>query len=328
MKKKFNQKPSIVITLGDPSGIGPEITAKALSRASIKNLAHFILIGDLSVYRYYQRTLSPTIKFVDLKKITRYSSPKKLSLIQRGQASYAYLQQAVDLIKQQEADAMVTAPINKEAVMAAGIANFTGHTEMLADAFHIKNVEMMFVGGPFKTIIATRHIPLNQVSTSVTTTGLLSTICLAHDCLKQTFKIRQPKIAVCGINPHAGENGKIGKEECESIMPAIQAARAQKIRITGPLAADTLFIPFNANRYDLIIAMYHDQGLTPIKAMYFTKLVNLTIGLPFIRTSTAHGTAEDIAGKNIADPASMIEAIKLACDLAAKTTRRQHREKT
>jgi 4-hydroxythreonine-4-phosphate dehydrogenase len=318
MPKKITKKPRIAITLGDPSGIGPEITAKALAKASIKSLADFILIGDASVYLHYQKHIPKTILLDDLKIIQRFSSPKNLSIIERGNASYAYLQRAIRMIKSKDADAIVTAPISKTAVIASGITNFKGHTEMLAEAFQIENVEMMFTGGPFKTIIATRHIPLSQVASAITSKGLISTIRLADHCLKDTFKISHPRIAVCGVNPHAGEEGKIGREEIDFIIPAIQAARKEGIVIEGPIAADTLFIPFNAQKYDLIIAMYHDQGLAPIKALYFTKLVNLTIGLPFIRTSTAHGTAEDIAGKNKADPSSMIEAIKLACELTRK----------
>jgi len=318
MAKRSARKPRIAVTLGDPSGIGPEITAKAFAKSSVRRAADFILIGDASVYSHYQPSFTGKMSFCDLHVINRFTSPKKLSLSDRGRASYAYLQEAVSMIKRKEADALVTAPINKSAVIASGVQGFSGHTEMLADAFGISNVEMMFAGGPFKTIIATRHIPLSRVPSAITRDSLLSTIRLARTCLTKTFKIRNPNIAVCGVNPHAGEGGRIGREEIDVICPAVEAARAEKIRIDGPLAADTLFIPFNAKKYDLIIAMYHDQGLTPIKAMYFTKLVNVTIGLPFIRTSTAHGTAEDIAGKNQADPSSMIEALLLAADLAGK----------
>ena len=315
------KKPRIAITLGDPAGIGPEITAKALSEPAIRAMADFTLIGDQCVYAYYGADVPPGIVFCDAGLIHQFFEPRKLSAGERGKASYAYLRTAVSMVREGKADALVTAPINKCAVIASGVQDFTGHTEMLADAFHVDNVEMMFVGGPFKTIIATRHIPLRKVPGAVTVDGLFSTLSLAQRCLTDVFRISCPRIAVCGLNPHAGEDGKIGHEEIEVILPALQRARSAGISADGPFAADTLFVPRNAEKYDLIIAMYHDQGLAPIKAMYFNRLVNLTVGLPFIRTSTAHGTAEDIVGQGQADPSSMIEAIRLAADLSAKAIR-------
>ncbi|MEW5895172.1 MAG: 4-hydroxythreonine-4-phosphate dehydrogenase PdxA [Candidatus Omnitrophota bacterium] len=307
-----DQKPVIGITLGDPCGIGPEITAKALSIPGIRRLADFVLIGDKSVYDLCLPVPSEDIRFCDLKLIKK---PDDISVKERGAAAFAYLKKAVEFIKDGSIQGLVTAPLNKQVVINGGAPDFHGHTEMLAEAFQVKNVEMMFAGGPFKTIIATRHIPLKYVASSLTPEALLNTIRLSHSCLKDIFKIPGPRIALCGINPHAGEGGKIGTEELDIIIPAMKKAGQEGIMTEGPFAADTLFIPFNAMKYDLIIAMYHDQGLAPIKALYFTKLVNLTIGLPFIRTSTAHGTAEDIAGQNKADPSSMIEAIKMACEL-------------
>lgn len=315
-------KPRIAITLGDPAGIGPEITAKALSKSSIAHLADFLLIGDRCVYTHYKKSIGRASSFLDLNTISHCPSPQRLSEKQRGTAAYAYLQKAIALLRAHDIDAVVTAPVNKNVIINAGFPHFTGHTEMFADAFHVTHVEMMFVGGPFKTIIATRHMPLHQVASSITIEGLLATIRLSHACLKKTFKIRRPHIALCGVNPHAGEHGKIGTEEMTCVRPAIEAANNEGMRVDGPLAADTVFIPSHAQKYDLIIAMYHDQGLAPIKALYFNQLVNLTIGLPFIRTSTAHGTAEDIAGLNCADPSSMIAAIRLACQLTP--SRRSH----
>jgi 4-hydroxythreonine-4-phosphate dehydrogenase len=193
---------------------------------------------------------------------------------------------------------------------------FPGHTEYLARAFDAKRVGMMFVSNRLKTIIVTRHIPLRRVHLNVTTKNVFDTICLAEKALKQHFRIRRPKLAVCGLNPHAGEKGEIGDEEITQIIPAIRKAKQKNIIVTGPLPADTLFAPERSNKYDAIIAMYHDQGLIPIKTLYFSELVNLTVGLPFIRTSPAHGTAFDIAGKNKADPSSMAAAIKLAAELS------------
>lgn len=317
-KKNKKQKPKIGITLGDPCGIGPEITAKALADEHIQQLADFIIIGDRRVYDFYQKTSSANLTFHDFDSIKNFSSPNDLSFEERGTASYQYLETGISLLKNDSIDGIVTAPVNKQAIIASGVKDFRGHTELFARAFNAKRVEMMFVGGPYKTIIATRHIPLNEITHFLNAQEILETITLAHSCLQKMFRIKDPKIALCGINPHAGEGGKIGDEESTLIIPAIKKGVENGINVSGPFAADTLFIPSNAGQYDLIIAMYHDQGLTPIKALYFTKLVNLTIGLPFIRTSTAHGTAEDIAGQNKADPSSMLEAIKLACSLTAK----------
>jgi len=312
----------IGITLGDPSGIGPEITAKALASLSPAETIEFIILGDRTVYDACAITGGVTPDFCDHRLIENFSGgPRSLTAHQRGKASYAYLQTAINMLKDRAIDGIVTAPVNKQVIMAAGFNHFRGHTEMLAEAFRIERVEMMFVGGPYKTIIATRHIPLQDVVSEVTCESLIQTITLAHSCLTQIFKIPNPRIALCGVNPHAGEGGKIGREEIDRIQPAIDVCRRQGITVCGPYAADTLFIPFNARQYDLIIAMYHDQGLAPIKALYFTQLVNFTIGLPFIRTSTAHGTAEDIAGQNTADPSSMREAIRLACDLTLQRIR-------
>lgn len=312
----LKNKPTIGITIGDPGGIGPEITAKSLADPALKGLANFIIIGDAAVYgQDNARALPENATFHDEKIITHGPDMSSLDFAERGAASYQYLQTGIAMLKDKTIEGIVTAPVNKQAIMASGIDNFCGHTEMFAQAFEIDRVEMMFAGGPFKTIIATRHIPLRDIANVITTENILKTITLADECLTTVFKIPEPKIAVCGLNPHAGEGGKMGREEINIISPAIAAAQQSHINVSGPFAADTLFIPFNAKRYDLIIAMYHDQGLTSIKALYFKELVNYTIGLPFIRTSTAHGTAEDIAGKGIADPASMTAAIKLACKL-------------
>ena len=282
---------TIGITLGDPCGIGPEVIAKALTSLAADDLARLHLIGETSKFQ-----------------------PGRPSH-ESAQASLEYLKTAVRLLKAGQIDALVTGPVWKEGITDLGI-KFQGHTEFLAQAFAVKKFEMMFVTPKLKTVTITRHIPLHSVSRAITTHRVLDAILLTHQVLQKIFKIKKPAMAVCGLNPHAGEGGTIGKEEVNSIIPAIKKAKQKNINVTGPLAADTLFSPEIAGCYDVVIAMYHDQGIIPVKALYFTTLVNFTIGLPFVRTSPAHGTAFNIAGKNKANPSSMIEAIKLALRLS------------
>ncbi len=308
---------TIAISLGDPSGIGPEVTAKALLHPSVRKLCRFTLIGDQNIFnRYFSRGNFNHCAFVDLENIIpgkfRIGKPNP----QSARASLEYLSRALDLIKKRQATALVTAPVCKEAISALG-KPFHGHTEYIADYFKVKRFAMMFVTPTLKTVIATRHIPLVRVAKEITPAHFYETLMLTIEALRNIFKISHPRIGVCGINPHAGEEGTIGKEEIKVILPAIKRIRQKNMTVAGPLSADTLFYPAHSKKFDCIIAMYHDQGLIPIKTLYFNKLVNLTIGLPFIRTSPAHGTAFDIAGKNKADPASMIEAIKLAATLTA-----------
>ena len=307
----------IGITLGDPSGIGPEVVAKALSHPSIQSLARYCLIGDYGVFRRYFRQSDQSFDFKDLKTINH--SQLKLGQMNRlaGMASLSYLKKAIELIRLKKIDALVTAPVCKESMSLIN-SNFNGHTEFFAKEFKVKNVEMMFVADSWKVVILTRHIPLKKVSLSINVKNVYETIQSTDQALKKLFKMKKPVIGICGLNPHAGEGGLLGQEENQNIIPGIKKARKQGINAQGPLAADTIFISSSAQRFDAIIAMYHDQGLTPIKTLYFHHLVNLTIGLPFIRTSPSHGTAFDIVGKNKADPTSMEEAIKLAVSLSSK----------
>jgi len=195
--------------------------------------------------------------------------------------------------------------------------HFQGHTEYLAEAFGVKNFEMMFVGRTLRTIVVTRHVPLAKVSSLITREKMLTTLRLGQEAMTKFFIMNRPRIAVCGLNPHAGEGGSIGREEIDVIIPAMNQAKAEGIEVQGPFAADTIFCPTMAKNFDLIISMYHDQGLVGVKALYFKELVNMTVGLPFIRTSPAHGTAFNIAGKNQADPSSMAAALNLAARLGA-----------
>lgn len=307
-------RPVIGITVGDPGGIGPEVTSAALRRPSVRNLANYVVIGDHGLFRRYFHGRFPHCLFLDLE-ILGPDIPRPGKISRRGAgAALAYLQKAVDLLKEKTIDALVTAPVCKETIEDLG-QPFPGHTEFLAEAFGVKDYDMMFVSEELKTIIVTRHIPLKDAVRSLSRPKILSTIRLADRTLKQQFHIRRPRLAICGLNPHAGEGGKMGREEISVVIPAVQAARRLGIAVEGPLAADTLFVEHNRRRYDAVIAMYHDQGLIPVKTLAFRQAVNLTIGLPFVRTSPAHGTAFDIAGKNKADCSSMVEAIRLAATL-------------
>jgi 4-hydroxythreonine-4-phosphate dehydrogenase len=213
------------------------------------------------------------------------------------------------------ADALVTAPISKEAWALAGHGEFPGHTEFLAARCGTKRVRMMFVTPSLNVMLVTSHVPLARVPALLTIERVLDTIELGHEACR-TLGPANPRIAVCGVNPHAGESGLLGDEEARSIAPAIRAARERGIDATGPFPGDTLFRAALQGRYDLVVAMYHDQGIIPVKLLAFDRAVNLTAGLPIVRTSPDHGTAYDIAGKNLANPGSMHAAIDLAVRLA------------
>ncbi len=306
--KKQNRK-IIGITLGDPSGIGPEVTAKALHDPAIARLAHFKVIGDEVLFKKFKFPRTRSCELIGINKIHPFDFPFKDVHNASAAASLAYLETAVGMLKDKKLDGLVTAPVSKEAISSLGVP-FSGHTEYLADNFNITDFEMMFHSPLLRLIIATRHLPLKDVSEAISHEGILRTLRLANGSFKKLFKIKKPRIALCGLNPHAGEGGLLGQEENLIISPAIKQAHEEGIHAFGPFAADTLFSAKNFKKYDLFIAMYHDQGLAPLKALFFNQLVNVTLGLPFIRTSPSHGTAFDIAGKNKADPSSMKEAIK------------------
>ena len=286
-------KPRVIITTGDPSGIGPEVTKKALASLKIKGLADFLIIGDTKTSLSLRK--SPDIC---------------------GKLSIQYLDRAMAIIAKGEADCLVTAPINKANVRAAGFDTFEGHTEYLAEATLTKDYAMMFVGKRLKITLVTRHIALKDVPAKLTADKIYSAIRLTRRYLSDHFHLKNPKIAVAGLNPHAGEGGIFGKEEITIISPAIKKAAASCGKVYGPFPPDVVFGDALRGKFDAVIAMYHDQGLVPFKLLYFKDGVNMTIGLPFVRTSPDHGTAFDIAGKGAADPSSMIEAIRLAVRLA------------
>jgi 4-hydroxythreonine-4-phosphate dehydrogenase len=234
-----------------------------------------------------------------------------------GAASVSFIKKAVELAQIGCIDGIVTAPINKEAINMAG-CHYPGHTELLADLTRTKESGMMIVGGPLRIMFVTTHVSIKDLPSMLTQERIEKSIRLAHVALTQLFGIRNPKIGVAALNPHAGEHGLFGDEEDRLILPAARAAQAQGILASDPLSADTLFGKAAKGDYDGVVALYHDQGLIPLKLVAFGKCVNLTVGLPIIRTSVDHGTAFDIVGRGIADPGSLIEAVKLAARLVAR----------
>jgi 4-hydroxythreonine-4-phosphate dehydrogenase len=306
--------------MGDPSGIGPEVTLKALASPEIRGLADFIVVGNVFVIESLARRLG--IKFKD-RLISINNVPRKIFAYGRshpvfGKASIEYLDKAVDIIGSGEADALVTAPINKASINAARFKGFEGHTEYLAEKTRTKSFAMMFVGKDLKITLVTRHMALRDVPKKLSQAKVLSAIELTDRYLRKFFGIQRPRIGVAGLNPHAGEGGMFGREEVLVIAPAIKRAAKHIKGITGPIPPDVIFNMALDGKFDAVISMYHDQALIPFKILYFDTGVNLTLGLPFVRTSPDHGTAFDIAGKGAADPLSMIHAIKLACRLSGK----------
>lgn len=282
--------PRILLTLGDPLGIGPEISA-----AAKKAFPHARTVGP--------RTLDADIE-TPCEPLPRRRGP----CAEGGAAAMASLRKAADLCLAGEADAIVTAPISKEAIKLAG-EPFPGHTEFFAKVCAVRRPVMAFSAGELFVSLATIHVALKRVPLAVTREAVLAAIERTHAALRDWFGKSRPHVAVCGLNPHAGENGQFGREEIKVIRPAIEEARKKGIDATGPHPADSLFAKRD---FDGAVAMYHDQGLVAVKALAWKTAVNLTLGLPFVRTSPDHGTAFDIAGKKRADATSMIEAVKLA----------------
>ncbi len=288
-------KPRIGITVGDPAGIGPEIARKAAADASVRAVCEPVLYGP--------------------------SDPDALAAFrvgivsaEAGRAAHAAIVQAVADARSGRLAAIATAPINKEAFARAGL-RWRGHTDLLAELTGAPRVAMMFYAEALRVILATVHIPLVEVSRALTRDLVEGVIELAAAELPR-FGYALPRLAVAGLNPHAGEHGVIGREDDDVLRPAIGAMRARRIRVDGPFPADTVFVRAARGEFDAVIACYHDQGLIPVKLLAFGRAVNVTLGLPIVRTSVDHGTAFDIAGQGVADPSSLIEAVKLAARLS------------
>jgi len=321
--------------MGDPAGIGPEVIAKALAGRAIRKICRPVVIGSRPVMERtiatlkFKLTVTPvdgrrpvpvqsrTVGVVDpLEAPLKWFTPG-VAAAETGGASVAFIKKGVELAQAGCIDGIVTAPINKEAINLAG-CRFPGHTELLADLTRAQESGMMIVGGPLKIMFVTTHVAIKDLSSLLTQAKIEKGIRLAHLALTTLFGIKKPRIGVAALNPHAGEHGLFGDEEARVVLPASRAAQAQGILASDPLPADTLFGKASKGQYDGVVALYHDQGLIPLKLVAFGTCVNLTVGLPIIRTSVDHGTAFDIVGKGIADPGSLIEAVTLAAKLAAR----------
>lgn len=305
----------IAITIGDPAGIGPEIVLKAIMSHEIEGICEPIIIGDIAVLEEAVEKLNMpvdlnSLKIINTGEIKDRNFYKCKPTAKGGGACAAYIKRAVELALDKEVDAIVTAPISKESLKMAGF-KWPGHTEMLAELTITKDYAMMFYSDKLKLILVTIHTALRNVPDLIKKEKVLQTITLAKKSC-DIIGIENPKIAVAGLNPHAGEAGIFGDEETKEIIPAVNEAQASGISASGPYPADILFHKAYNGEFDIIVCMYHDQGLIPLKMIAFDRAVNVTIGLPIIRTSPDHGTAYDIAWKGIANPSSMIEAIKLA----------------
>jgi 4-hydroxythreonine-4-phosphate dehydrogenase len=322
----------IGISLGDVTGVSPEVTLKALAAEAATDDTRYLLIGDAGVLHRVNRQIGLNLP---LEPFTEPAAPGRFFVTNplddllpatlaagaalAANASVAWLAEAGRRCLRGELDAMVTAPVNKESIIRAG-HKFVGQTEFLSELAHTNHTAMMLLGHDdrgrwLRVALATIHIPLKTVADRLTPEKLLLAIELAAQSCHE-LRLPRARVAVCGLNPHAGEGGEFGDEEIKTITPTVLAARQRGLDVVGPLSGDTVFHYALQGDFDAVVAMYHDQGLAPLKAVAFDTGVNWTLGLPFIRTSPDHGTAYDIAGKGVANPSSMIAAIRLAKQLA------------
>jgi len=337
-------RPTIGVTAGDPLGVGPEIVVKALADPALRRLGRFVVYGSTQHLRraaeqagiepYWWRVphdsdlidvaIGHSVLIRDYDDLVQAGAPgesKPRPTRAGGAASFRFVEDAIADAQRpagdaRRLDAIVTAPISKQSWSLAGRGKYGGHTELLATRFGARRVAMMFVSPRLRVILATVHIPLMDLRNVLTLGRVFEPIDLGNEACR-ALGVARPRIAVCGLNPHAGEHGLFGDEETRLIEPAIRMAVDAGIDARGPFPADTVFIAAAEGAYDLVVAMYHDQGLIPVKLLDWRHAVNMTVGLPTVRTSPDHGTAFDIAGRNRADATSMREAISLACRSAA-----------
>lgn len=322
-------KPRIAITMGDPAGVGPEIILAAFEDRRVTDIAAPFVIGDAGFLEFMAKRLKlkppPPSSLISLSDISPKTIKPGAPTKESGQAMIRYIAEAVCMAKAGVVDAIVTAPISKEAAKKAGF-KFPGHTEFIAHLTGCKDFSMMLGGALLKVVLVTIHAPLRKVPQLLTRDNVFMTIKIAHEAFKRDFGLRSPRIAVAGLNPHAGEGGMFGDEERRVILPAVKKAAGLGIRAIGPLPPDTVF--YRAARkkeFDCVVCMYHDQGLGPLKLLHFEDGVNVTLGLPIIRTSVDHGTAYDIAWKGRASTESLVAAIQMAALMSKARSRRRRR---
>ena len=324
--------PLIGITMGDPTGVGPEIIVKALARPEAYRVCRPIVLGDQGVLLKTIRDLGiqASVEVVDrvpeegyvARKIYLFpTSHLRAESLRIGQPDHACGEAMVNAIREatrwtmeRKLDAITTCPINKQAINRAGYS-FSGHTELLAHLAGSPRVAMMFIGTDWRIVLVTTHYPIKEVARQITKERVLSIVQVTDQGMKRFFGLPRPRIAVLGLNPHCGEEGLLGEEEEREILPAIEEAKSFSIDVMGPFPGDSFFDRAH-DTFDAVIAMYHDQGLIPVKISGFMEAVNFTLGLPFIRTSVAHGTAYDIAGRGIAKEANLIKAVMVASNLS------------
>jgi 4-hydroxythreonine-4-phosphate dehydrogenase len=326
--------PRIGITIGDPAGIGPEVVLKAVAEEDVLRSCVPIIIGDAQLLAHNARTLDLQCGYEIVRRGERLPERIRNPIIfhldniaghvepgiesgAAGKAAAGYIEAAVELCAAGSIDAIATAPINKRALFLGGYS-FPGHTEFLAHLTGTEDYAMGFVAANLRVVLISTHVPLSEAIRLVTRDRIEKTIRLAEREL-QRWGIERPRLAVAALNPHGAEGGLFGIEEASEIMPAVESCRtADGINVRGPFSADTVFLRASRGEFDAVVACYHDQAMIPVKCLSFGEAVNITLGLPFIRTSVDHGTAFDIAGKGIAEHSSMVEAIKLAAELSLK----------
>ena len=327
------QPPLIGITMGDPAGIGPEIIHSSLTKSSIYKICRPVVFGDVKMLHAAKKFTSSNLDIsiidkpdnglfkcgnIDVISLSELD-PVKINLgrpsAETGKALILYINAAVEAAKKKKISAIVTCPVNKTAMQMSG-SKFHGHTELLAEGTGVVDYAMMLAGNRLRVVLVTIHIPLKNVPSTLSSEKILKIIRITGRSLQERFGIKNPRIAVAGLNPHAGEGGLFGDEEKNIILPAIEAALKEGFNAAGPFPPDTIFYNAVQGDYDAVVCMYHDQGLIPFKLIHFKDGVNTTLGLPIIRTSVDHGTAYDIVGTGRADPGSLVAAIQMAVQQA------------
>lgn len=315
----------IAVSIGDPNGIGPEVILKALGNEQLREGCRPVVVGSRGVLEHYAARLGlgdglDRLDVEDVPEGQGFRVEEGRVSAAAGALAMAAVSRACALCSAGAAGAMVTAPISKAAIHLAGYP-FPGHTEFLAERLGAERVVMLMAAADLRVALLTTHIPLREVSARVTPGAVLDTITTLHDGLRDDFGVERPRLALLAVNPHAGEGGVIGDEELETLAPALRLARERGMAVSGPHAADAFFGRHRYRAHDAVLACYHDQGLVPFKLLAMGRGVNVTLGLPVVRTSPDHGTAFEIAGRGIADPSSLTRAVMLAAQIAERRQR-------